>query len=319
MIHSKPWYNWLLLLALTVMWGSAFALTKAAVAAIAPQDIVLVRMAIGAVVLLVWWLAVGPARLPTGRRLWLFFFLIAVIGNLIPFNLISWGQQYIDSGLAGLLMAVMPLFTLAIAHYTVPEERLTPARAGGFVIGLIGVGVLLVPDIALLDSTTDRFVPATVAVLLGAFCYAVSAILSRLRPASDVVSSATATTLIGALVMAMVLRPDLPLVQLATIPGTAIIAMLLLGVFSTAVAALVYFHLIERAGPAFVSQLNYLIPVLAVALGALLYGERPTSSDYLATVIILAGIALSQRGMEKPASRRRQAVAGLVAREARES
>ncbi|MGB5494728.1 MAG: DMT family transporter, partial [Sedimenticolaceae bacterium] len=81
----------------------------------------------------------------------------------------------------------------------------------------------------------------------------------------------------------------------------------------------VYFHLIERAGPAFVSQLNYLIPVLAVALGALLYGERPTSSDYLATVIILAGIALSQRGMEKPARRRRQAVAGLVAREAGES
>lgn len=301
MTSARAWHDWLLLLALTVMWGSAFAMTKAALDAMTPATLVLARLAIGAALLVVWWLIARRARMPRGARLWVFFFLIAIIGNLVPFNLISWGQQYLDSGLAGLLMAVMPLFVLVIAHFTVPGERLTPARVTGFVVGLLGVAVLLGPDIAVTDGAGSRFVAATLAVLLAALCYAVSAILSRLRPASDVLSSAAATTLIGAVAMLMALRPEMPaLTGLVDAPG-AIAAVALLGVFCTALAALVYFHLIERAGPAFVSQLNYLIPVWAVVLGALLFGERPTPSDYLAMAIILAGIALSQRVSAAPA------------------
>lgn len=285
--------DWVYLFALTVMWGSAFALTRAAVEELPPEWVVQGRLAIGASLLLVWWRLSGRGW-PRGLRLWAFFAMIALFGNVIPFNLIAWGQQTIDSGLAGILMAVMPLFTLVIAHFAVPGERLGVMRVIGFFVGLLGVAVLLGPDIAVDDATDRRFMLATLAVLAGAFGYAVSAVLSRLRPSSDVVSSAMATTLFGAALMTTTLQPAIGVAEYAEASMSALTAVALLGVFSTAVAAVVYFRLIERAGPAFVSQLNYLIPVWAVVIGGLLFGERPSTSDYLAMAIILLGIALSQ-------------------------
>lgn len=286
--------DWVLLLALTVMWGSAFALTKAAVAELAPATVVAGRLAVGAGLLLVWW-RFGGRHWPRDRRLWLFFVLIALFGNIIPFNLIAWGQQHIDSSLAGLLMAVMPLFTLLLAHVAIPGERLTAARIGGFFVGLIGVTVLLGPDIRLDGSAAGPFLPATLAVLAGALCYALSTILSRLRPASDATTSAAATTAIGALVMLSTWRPGTGVAEVAVSSAGPLVAVAALGVFSTALAAVMYFRLIERVGPTFVSQLNYLIPVWAVLLGGVVFGERPAFTDYLAMAIILAGIALSQR------------------------
>jgi drug/metabolite transporter (DMT)-like permease len=277
------------------MWGSAFALTRAAVEQLPPAWVVQGRLAVGALLLVAWWWLSGRGW-PRGGRLWLFFFLIALFGNVIPFVLIAWGQQTIDSGLAGILMAVMPLFTLVLAHFAIPGERLDATRLAGFVVGLMGVAVLLGPDIAL-GGTADRdLAVAALAVLAGAFCYAVSAVLSRLRPSSDVVSSAMATTLLGAVVMTAAVQPATGVDRLADAPVTALAAVALLGLFSTAIAAVIYFRLIERAGPGFVSQLNYLIPVWAVILGAVLFGERPSSSDYLAMIIILLGIAVSQLG-----------------------
>jgi len=105
------------------MWGSAFALTTAVVESLDPRQVVLGRLAVGALVLLPAWAVAGQARWPRGTRLWAFFLLIALISKVIPFSLISWGQQFIDSGLAGLLTAIVLLFTLVLAHFTVPGER----------------------------------------------------------------------------------------------------------------------------------------------------------------------------------------------------
>lgn len=295
-MNARPeWTNWALLFALTVMWGSAFALTRAAVGQLSPEWVVQGRLIVGATVLLVWWRMSGRGW-PRGLRLWGFFVAIALFGNVLPFNLIAWGQQTIDSGLAGILMAVMPLFTLVLARLAVPGERLGVMRVSGFFVGLLGVAVLLGPDIPVDDTSDGGFVLAAGAVLAGAFCYAVSAVLSRLRPSSDVVSSAMATTVFGAALMTTTLSPAVGVGEYAGASVGALGAVALLGVFSTAVASVVYFRLIERAGPAFVSQLNYLIPVWAVIVGALLFGERPSTSDYLAMVVILLGIALSQLG-----------------------
>lgn len=290
-----PLSDWIHLLALTVMWGSAFALTRAAVGELPPEWVVQGRLMVGAILLSVW-CALSGRGWPRGRRLWWFFLLIALFGNVLPFNLIAWGQQSIDSGLAGVLMAVMPLFTLVLAHFAVPGERLNALRLFGFCVGLLGVAVLLGPDIGVSGAADPQFVLAALAVLAGAFCYAVAAVMSRLRPKSDVVSSAMATTLLGAAVMTSTLPPAIGLEQYTAASVGALGAIALLGVFSTAVAAVVYFRLIERAGPAFVSQLNYLIPVWAVLLGGLLFGERPSTSDYVAIAVILTGIALSQLG-----------------------
>ena len=300
--------DWLSLLALTVMWGSAFALTKLAVAGLSPEAVVATRLVVGASLLAALWWG-SRLALPRDKRLWLFFILIALFGNVIPFNLIAWGQVFIDSSLAGLLMAVMPLFTLVLAHFWIPGERLTWMRMIGFILGLLGVAVLLGPGIEMDSKPNETFLLATMAVLAGALCYAISTILTRLRPNSDVITSAAATTSIGAILMLATVRPAATIDQLEVTSLGVLGAVLMLGVFSTALAAVLYFRLIERAGPTFVSQLNYLIPLWAVLLGALMFGERPVMTDYLAMMIILGGIAVSQRAPQSQLAKQRAVAA----------
>ncbi|MGA7983408.1 MAG: DMT family transporter [Chromatiaceae bacterium] len=285
--------DWGLLLTLTVLWGSAFLFTKIAVGTIPSQLVVAGRLAVATLLLVP--LALALARgLPRGRRLWLYLVLIAVFGNALPFSLIAWGQRWIDSGLAGILMAVMPLATLSLAHYLVPGERLTAFRIGGFALGFAGVAVLMGPEalMKLIDGRGD-LVPM-LAVLGGAVCYAVSAILARLRPTSDALSSAAVTiVLAAAMITPFALGASGP--QPAQAPSAAsLAAVVVLGAFSTALAAVLYFRLVKSAGPAFVSQLNYLIPLWAVLIGVLFLGESPQPKHLFALGLILGGVLLAQ-------------------------
>jgi drug/metabolite transporter (DMT)-like permease len=280
-------------MALTVMWGSSFLFTKIAVSALSMETVVSARLLMAALILVP--LMFGLSRqLPRGRRLWLFFVLIALVGNLLPFSLITWGQRSIDSGLAGILMAVMPLATLALAHLFVPGERLTAYRIGGFLLGFAGVVVLIGPEALLAIGGDQGPLLPMLAVLCGALCYGVSAILARLRPASDAVSTAAAVTALAAL-MSLPAGIGAGGVDVMTLPGPVVGALLFLGVLSTAVSLIVYFRLIQTAGPSFTSQLNYLIPVWAVGIGVLFLGEQPTFTHLAALGLILGGILLSRR------------------------
>ncbi len=299
--------DWLLLLSLTVMWGSAFMLTKIAVGDLSPGLVVSGRMVVACMVLLPLGLALA-GRLPTGRRVWIFFILIAFFGNVLPFSLISWGQQYIDSSLSGILMATMPLVTVCLAHYTIPGERLNTRRSLGFTLGFFGVITLLGPDASLhLPGSDGRLVPM-LAVVAGGVSYSIASILSRLRPEGDALSSAAATTLLAAAMTLPGASSASDLTFLSTVGFAGIVSVILLGVFSTATAAVVYFHLISRAGPSFVSQLNYLIPVWAVAVGYLVLGETLEKNQVYALAMILGGILLSQwRGRRGDTLRHREA------------
>ena len=280
-------------MALTAMWGSAFLFTKIAVAALPMATIVTARLGIAALILVPLALAL-VVRLPHGRRLWLYFLLIAFVGNLLPFSLITWGQRAIDSGLAGILMAVMPLVTLALAHLFVPGERLNAYRVGGFLFGFAGVVVLIGPEALLTIGGEQGALLPMVAVLGGALCYGVSSILARLRPASDALSSAAAVTLLAAL-MSLPAGVDAGAVELSALSLPVIGALLFLGVLSTALAMIVYFRLIQSAGPSFTSQLNYLIPLWAVLIGVVFLGEQPTLVHLLGLGLILGGILLTRR------------------------
>ncbi|MCU0833900.1 MAG: DMT family transporter [Chromatiaceae bacterium] len=292
--------DWGLLLALTVLWGSAFLFTKIAVSTLPSPWVVVGRLAIGAVLLVP--LAIGvAARLPPSRRLWIFLVLMALFGNALPFTLIAWGQRFIDSGLAGILMAVMPLATLSLSHYLVPGERLTVYRLGGFALGFVGVVVLMGPE-ALLGAGTAELLPM-LAVLTASFCYAISAILARLRPPSDALSSAAATTSIATLMVTPTLFVTGGFGLEQPPSAGSLGAVLVLGVFSTALATVLYFRLIRSAGPAFMSQLNYFIPLWAVLVGVLFLGERPELKHLLALVLILGGVLLAQ--LERRAAAKR--------------
>ncbi len=282
-----------MLLALTAMWGTAFLLTKVAVESLPPELVVTGRLVIASALLLPIALLLGR-RLPRVPRLWLFYLLIALLGNALPFSLISWGQRFIPSGVAGILMAVMPLATLGLAHFWVPGERLTRYRVAGFVVGFSGVAVLMGPDALLSIANGGGQLLPMLAVLAGAISYAVSAILARLRPTSDALTSAAATSLIATLMMLPMGVHSGGLSPLTEVPEAALWAVLALGVFSTALAGIVYFRLVKTAGPSFVSQLNYLIPLWAVLAGVVFLGEALQRSHLYALALILGGVLITQ-------------------------
>jgi drug/metabolite transporter (DMT)-like permease len=285
--------DWAMLLTLTAMWGSSFVLTKMAVTGL-PAPLVAAGRLIVACLLLIVLMAIMGYRLPQGRRLWAFYGLIAIFGNAAPFSLISWGQSHIDSGLAGILMAVMPLATLSLAHFLIPGERMTPYRVSGFMLGFLGILVLMGPDALLGSGSEQEKLLPMLAVLGGALCYAISSILARLRPPSEAVPSAAATTLLAAALLSPVAFGGNQATVLTEADSGQLAAVAALGVFSTALAGIVYFRLIGSAGPAFVSQLNYLIPLWAVFTGALLMGETLQPNQLLALLIILGGILVTQ-------------------------
>jgi drug/metabolite transporter (DMT)-like permease len=294
---TRPLSHWLLLLALVAMWGSAFTLTGIAVRAFDPETLVALRLGMAAVLLTLLVLLRGH-RFPGGGRFWLFGLAISIAGNCVPFWLISFGQKEIDSGLAGILMGIMPLTTMVLAHFFVHGERLNGIKAAGFLLGFIGLVVLIGPTALLEFRGHGSKLLHELAVLGGAICYAVNAIIARHRPEADPLVAAAGVMLMGSLIMLPVGAPGAA-AQLASAPVAPLAALIALGIVATAIATVVFLTLVSVAGPSFTSFINYLIPVWALVMGVLFLGEEPTPSSILALALILGGIALSEVGSRR--------------------
>jgi drug/metabolite transporter (DMT)-like permease len=291
---TRPLGPWLLLFALVAMWGSAFMFTGIAVRGFSPTVLVTIRLALAALLLAGLVVARGQ-RLPRSRRFWSFSIALSLAGNCVPFWLISFGQQRIDSGLAGILMGIMPLTTMVLAHFFVRGERLNAIKAAGFVVGFCGLVVLIGPHALLEIRGQGTEVLYELAVLGGAVCYAISTIVARHRPPTDPLVAAAGIMLAGSAIM-------LPLggwpagAQLLAAPPAPLAAMLALAIVATAIATVVFLRLVAIAGPSFTSFINYLIPVWALMMGVVFLGERPGLGALLALALILSGIGLSELG-----------------------
>lgn len=287
----------MLLASLVVMWGSSFLLIKIALATFTPEGLVSGRLAIAAIVLLAVQV-VTRRRFPRDRRAWGYFVALAVTGNVLPFWLISWGQQGIDSGLAGILMAVMPLTTIALAHVFVEGERLSAARIAGFGLGFAGIVVLTGPEALLALGGRGSSFLSELAVLGGAVCYAANTILARRRPKGDSLTASTAVLSLAAILMLCVSPGVVPPLT-APLGPLAAAAVAFLGLASTALGTIVVFKLIDLAGPGFMSLTNYLIPPWAVLVGFVFLGEVPEWPAIVALGLILAGILVAERGRRR--------------------
>ncbi|UCE86807.1 MAG: EamA family transporter [Deltaproteobacteria bacterium] len=295
--------DWTRLMALVFIWGTSFLLNRIAVEGVPPTTVVAGRVVIAAIALRATVFAAGLALPPRGR-IWLHFLVMALLGNAIPFFLITWGQERIDSGLAGILMAVMPLTTLVLAHFFVDGERMTGRRATGFAIGFVGLVVLMGPDAlrALGGSASD--VARQAAVLCGALCYAANTIVARKLPGTQpLVASAAVMLLASAAMVPAAVVVDAPW-RLAPRPES-VASVVWLGVVSTAAATILYFSVIASAGPTFLSLINYMIPLVAVLAGVAVLGEEPTGRALAALLLILAGVGLSQLVSQATATRLR--------------
>ena len=267
--------------------------TRIALDSFPPMTLAASRIAIGAATLSLVFPLLKITRSVITPRLLLFFLLMAIVGNSAPFYLISWGQQFVSSGLAGILMAIMPLATLFLAHFFLPNEPLTKRRLLGFALGFAGIIVLMGPGALTEVRTAGITFYAQLAILGGALCYAVGTIIARLKPESDDVMTALAVLIVATIIMLPAsLLLETPWVKPVS-PSTAL-ALLFLGIIATAIATVIYFRLLRRAGATFLSQINYLIPLWALGMGVIFLDETITWNSVLALILILGGIALSQ-------------------------
>jgi drug/metabolite transporter (DMT)-like permease len=291
--QSFPPIAYVLLLVLAAIWGSSFLFIKIAVAAIPPVTLVAARLVLAAAGMGLYLWAIG-GRLPRDGAIWRDFVVIAIAGNVLPFALISWGEVVIDSGLAAILMAIMPLFSLTLAHFFTSDERLTPARLAGLCVGFAGILVLVGPDAL---AGLGREVLAQIAVAGGAISYAVSNVYTRVR---GVVALPAAVTSTGVLICAAVMAVPFSLIvdrPWHLMPSTdSLIALVVLALVCTSLAYLILFRLITTTGATFVAFINYLVPVFGVIWGAVFLRETVQPGAIAGLALILAGIGLSRFG-----------------------
>ena len=284
--------DYLLLVSLATIWGSAFLLSKVAVADFPPVTITLIRQVIALAILAAIALAFGKGWFRPSARDHLFMGICALTGTVIPFTLINWGVQVIDSGLAAILMGFMPLVVLLLAHLLTVDEKLTLPKVAGVVVGLIGLAVLFWPE---LTRGFGQNLARQVAVLGAAFAYGVNALsvkqLTR-HPPMVLMTYITAWTLV-------VLVPAAFLIENPFVSDphrNSVLALIALGIVPSAIGALFMFAIIERQGASFFGQINLLVPVAGVVLGIVFLGERPGLNALAALVIIVSGVVVARLG-----------------------
>jgi drug/metabolite transporter (DMT)-like permease len=260
------------------------------------MSIAAVRILIGALSVLALIRVMGIS-LPSlssgeGRIIWLAAAGMGFFSNALPFTLLSWGQTYVNSGFAGVCMAIVPLFVLPLSHVFVPEERMTFRRTLGFSVGFVGVLVLIGLD-AFASAGTDFESLARIACLAASLCYAIGAIITRLCPQVNMLSLSAAALICGS---AMIVPVALWQEGVPSLPSTTpLLAILYLGIFPTAVAQILLVQVARSAGPSFLATVNYQVPVWSVIFGALLLSEAVPPQLFAALALILGGLLLSRQ------------------------
>lgn len=278
-----------MLLALATVWGGSFFFNGIAVRELPVFTVVVSRVALAAIILLVL-LRLRGERMPRGRRVWAAFFGMGLLNNAIPFSLIVWGQQHIASGVASILNASTPLFTVILAHFLTNDERMTGGKFAGVLIGLVGVAVMIGSD-ALRDLGVH--VVAQFMCLAGAVSYAFAGIYGRRFRAMGISPMSTATGQVVA--SSLILLPLMMVVdQPWTLPVpsvTAIGALIGVAAISTALAYVLYFRILATAGATNLLLVTFLIPVSAILLGTLFLGEVLLPRHFAGMALIGAGLA----------------------------
>lgn len=281
--------DWLLLLFLSVLWGGSFFFIGVAVQALPPFTIVATRVGLAMLVLLAV-LRVTGISLPRGGTVWLAFLGMGLLNNAIPFTLFVWAQAQVPSGLASILNATTPISTALVAHAFTVDEKLTPNRILGVLLGLAGVAVMLGPD--LLDELGGGSLLAQGACLLATLSYACAGVYGRRFRRLGVAPQVTAT---GQLMVSSVLMLPLALLlekpwQLPLPDWQVIAALVGLAVLSTAFAYVIFFRIMGTAGSN-VNLVTLLVPVSAILLGVLVLGETLLARHLAGFSVIALGLA----------------------------
>ncbi|WP_219617991.1 DMT family transporter [Monaibacterium marinum] len=270
---------------LTIVWGSAFALTTVALQGYGPMQVVTARAGLAALVL-VSVAYISGQGLPRSLNHWMWCALFGINSLALPFTLLTWAQLTIDSAVAAVLISSSPLFVLLLSKFILGTQ-VGPRKWLGFSIGFVGLGVLIGPGIL---RAVDAPLLPQLACLGTAFCYAMSAVLVRRMPELPPVQATAASQLSAAVVLvpfgAVGLVSDLTL-------GTPLIALAVLGLVQTGGAQLLRYWTVKRSGAVFASTVGYLIPIWAGMLGVTLLGEPITWQLVIGFGLIVSGLLVA--------------------------
>jgi drug/metabolite transporter (DMT)-like permease len=281
--------EWLMLLALAIVWGGSFFFNGVAVRELPSFTLVWLRVGVAATTLMLMMRMLGQ-QMPREGRVWAVFFGMGLLNNVLPFVPIVWDQHRIASGLASILNATTPLFTVLVAHLLTPDEKLTPLKATGVVVGFTGAAVTIGGDAL---SGIGTGVLAQLVCLLAALSYAFAGIFGRrfrrmgVPPLATAAGQLTASTGILLPIMLLVDRPwalAMPhLVTWGAVLGVALV--------STAPAYVLYFRILAAAGATNLLLVTFLAPVSAILLGALVLGETLQPRHFVGMALIGGGLA----------------------------
>lgn len=276
---------WGLIVFLSIIWGASFFFVEIAVERMTPLTIVLCRVGFAAILLLgfVWF---TKKKMPKESGVWGGFLVLGALNNVIPFSLITWGQGHIDSSLAAILNATAPVFSVILAHFLTKDEPLTKNRLTGVLFGWGGVAVLIGIDSL---NGVGMKIAGQVAVLGAALLYALAAIFARrFKEIDPVVVSAGMLTCSTVTMVPLAFILEQPL-TLSPTPATWA-ALFGLSAISTALAYMIYFYVLSKAGATNILLVTFLIPVSAIVLGMMVLGETLRWNAFAGMGLIFAGL-----------------------------
>ncbi len=277
--------EWGLIIILSIIWGGSFFFVGVAVGELPPFTIVLGRVCLASILLLMVVRFKGE-KMPSSWKVWGAFIVMGALNNLIPFCLIVWGQTHIESGLASILNATTPIFSVILAHFFTREEALTMNRIFGVILGWIGVLILIGME------SMEGFgveVLGQVAVLGAAVSYALAAIYGqRFKGMRPIVVAAG--MLCGATLMMIPLAFYFDRPWHLAPGGMTILSIIGLAAISTSLAYVIYFHVLAAAGPTNLLLVTFLIPISAITLGGMVLGEALRWGDFMGMGIIFLGL-----------------------------
>jgi drug/metabolite transporter (DMT)-like permease len=280
--------GWALLLALALLWSASFIFIKVAGEEIPVFTLVLARVGIAALALHAFVLATGR-NYPRDPRMLMRYGAMGILNNVLPFALIVYAMTSIGAGAASILNATSPIFALLVAHVVTDDEKVTPAKLIGILLGVVGVAAMVGPD-AVAGLQTE--IMAAAAMLLASFFYGVAAVFGRAFRGVDATVSATCQLTASTLILLPIaLVVDTPWV-LPLPSTTALSSALALAIFSTSVAYVIFYALIQRAGATNTILVTLLIPVGGMFLGWALLSEPFTAAEAAGMLLIGLGLVV---------------------------
>jgi drug/metabolite transporter (DMT)-like permease len=285
-----------MLLVLAAVWGASYLFIKVAVDEIAPAPMMAMRTLLAAAVLIsyVLWRFGWERTRAEARAAWRHFLILGALNAAVPFWLIAWGEQHIDSGLAAVVQASVPIFNALIALKVLPHERLSATRALGLAIGIVGVAVVT----GIHPSGGWLAIAGALAVVLSSLSYATAGVYGQLA-----VSGTTGPVLAaGSMLMGGLILLPLALFQLPdAVPSwEATGSILALSLLGTALAQLILYRILAHHGSARLSLVTYLMPGFALVYGATILDEQITAATLVGLLLILGGVALASGAVRFP-------------------